>query len=172
MTARTETGTHTTGSRLEAPRFEKRSVLLIAGLRSRYVDSTMETISLQWLRFSADIDGVPGQVGNETYGLTFLGKGSPGIEYVTGVEVSRCADLPDGFSCVRIPAQKYAVFVHAGHVSTIRETCEAIGNRWIRESGHEIAPATDGAPDFFERYTKEFNPQTGTGGIEVWIPIK
>jgi AraC family transcriptional regulator len=27
-------------------------------------------------------------------------------------------------------------------------------------------------PDFFERYGEEFDPQTGMGGIEVWIPIK
>ena len=27
-------------------------------------------------------------------------------------------------------------------------------------------------PAFFERYGEAFDPQTGTGGIEVWLPIK
>ena len=39
-------------------------------------------------------------------------------------------------------------------------------------SGHEVARAAGGAPDFFERYGEKFDPRTGMGDIEVWIPIK
>jgi predicted transcriptional regulator YdeE len=28
------------------------------------------------------------------------------------------------------------------------------------------------APPCFERYTAEFNPQTGMGGTEIWIPLE
>ena len=175
MTITTDTSNHFNRSavaQIETPRIEHGKALLIAGIRNRYVDRTMDTIASQWLRFAVHIDRVPGQVGHETYGLSFLGKGSPGIEYLTGVAVSGSDRLPEGFSCVSIPAQRYAVFVHPGHVSTVRETCEAIGTRWLPESGFQIAPKVSGTPDFFERYTREFNPQTGLGGIEIWIPIK
>jgi AraC family transcriptional regulator len=132
----------------------------------------MDTISSQWQRFSVYIGSVPGQVGRKAYGLTFLDKGSRGIEYLTGVEVSDRARLPAGFSCVSIPEQRYAVFVHAGHVSALRETCGLIGAQWLPEWGQPIMPSTHGTPDFFERYTKDFNPRTGMGGIEIWIPIQ
>jgi predicted transcriptional regulator YdeE len=29
-----------------------------------------------------------------------------------------------------------------------------------------------GSAPSFKRYTQEFNPQTGMGGTEIWIPIK
>lgn len=172
MTTRTEISNHSATAGLEPPRFENGKTMVIAGLRSRYVDSTMDTVSSQWLCFSVHIGNVPGQVDGKAYGLTFLGKGSPGIEYLTGVEVSGCAGLPAGFSCVSIPAQRYAVFPHRGHVSAVRETCEMIGIQRLPEWGQPVGPVIAGAPDFFERYTKDFNPQTGMGGIEIWIPIK
>jgi AraC family transcriptional regulator len=158
-------------AQLEAPRYENGRAMLIAGFRDRYTDQTMNKMTAQWQRFAPHIDHVRGQVRRGAYGLTFLGKGSAGIEYLTGVEVSSCSGLPAEFSCVSVPAQKYAVFQHHGHVSTIRETCGAIAT-WLPESGHQAAPAGGGAPDFFERYTKDFNPQTGIGGMEIWIPIK
>ena len=65
------------------------------------------------------------------------------------------------------PAQKYAVFSHREHISTIRSTWITVWNKWLPESGHELVDASD-----FERYGDEFDPQTGNGGLEIWVPIK
>jgi AraC family transcriptional regulator len=73
---------------------------------------------------------------------------------------------------VNVPAQRYAVFAHSEHVSKLRNTCEAIWRQWLPNSGHEFARPAPGAPDFFERYGPGFNPQTGMGDIEVWVPVK
>jgi AraC family transcriptional regulator len=162
----------TSVEQLEAPRFETGKPLLIAGLRCRYTAETMNNVSAQWQRFARHIGQFPEQVGRATYGLCFLRKDSPEIDYLSGVEVSSCADLPSEFSCIAIPAQKYAVFLHRDHVSKLRDTCDAIGNQWFLGSGYELAHAAAGAPDFFERYTESFHPRTGMGGVEVWIPIK
>jgi AraC family transcriptional regulator len=43
--------------------------------------------------------------------------------------------------------------------------------QWLPTSGHERAKA-QGPPDFFERYGEGFDPQTGYGDIEVWVPVK
>jgi AraC family transcriptional regulator len=109
-------------------------------------------------------------VGHAAYGAcwTFAG----GIEYLTGVEVGGSSSIPGEFHVVDIPAQKYAVFPHREHVSKLRETLDAIGSIWLPESGHEIVRGTADAPNFFERYSEEFDPRTGMGGMEVWIPIK
>ena len=80
--------------------------------------------------------------------------------------------LPQALSHVSIPEQKYAVFPHCDHVWKLSNTVETILSKWLPQSGYEIAHANTDAPDFFERYSEEFNPQTGTGGMEIWLPIK
>lgn len=42
---------------------------------------------------------------------------------------------------LRIPSQRYAIFKHREHISTISGTFAAIWTRWVPESGHEIADA-------------------------------
>ena len=36
----------------------------------------------------------------------------------------------------------------------------------------EVAPAAVGQPNLIERYGPGFNPKSGTGDIELWLPIK
>jgi AraC family transcriptional regulator len=86
------------------------------------------------------------------------------------VEVSDFSSLPSELSHVSLPPQKYAVFSHLGHVSELWTTCEQIG-KWLEQSGYESAHPVAGTPDFIERYSEEFKPQTGTGGIEVWVSL-
>jgi AraC family transcriptional regulator len=79
--------------------------------------------------------------------------------------------LPGEFSVASIPAQKYAIFPHHEHVSKLGESLDAI-DKWLPGSGLEVSCAAAEAPNFFERYSEEFDPRTGMGGMEVWIPIK
>lgn len=153
---------------LESPRFENGRPLLIAGLRGHFTTSDWDRIPAQWERLIS-FGEVPGHVGHTHYGLCFQMR--DGVDYLSGVEVSSASGLPAEFNHVKIPAQKYAVFAHREHVSKLRDTLEAIWNRWLHASEHEVVRPS-GGPDFFERYGEEFNPQTGTGGIEVWIPVK
>jgi len=158
----------TSALELEAPRFQDGKPLLIAGLRGHFTPSTWSGIADQWRRFSSYIGRIPGQIGRTTYGLCF--NKSDGIDYLSGVEVSN-VEHPEEFSHARIPAQRYAVFPHQGHVSQLYDTLEAIQDTWLPASGRSIVRATAGAPDFFERYGEGFDPRTGMGDIEVWIPI-
>jgi AraC family transcriptional regulator len=75
--------------------------------------------------------------------------------------------VPSELAHVRIAPQRYAVFSHREHISTIRSTWTTVWNKWLPESGHELADAPD-----FERYGAEFDPRTGSGGLELWVPIK
>jgi AraC family transcriptional regulator len=149
------------------PRFENGKALLIAGLRERV--ESVASIPAQWQRALAY--KTPKRVGRVDYGLSFNAcSGADELEYLAGVEVSDSSGLPKELSCVSIPAQKYAVFSHPGHVSEVYQTCEQIG-KWLPQSGYEHVEA-GAAPDFFERYGEEFDPETGRGDIEVWVPIK
>jgi AraC family transcriptional regulator len=64
------------------------------------------------------------------------------------------------------------VFPHHEHVSKLRSTVETISNEWLPRSGYEVVWPPDGIPNFFERYGEAFDPGTGRGDVEVWIPIK
>jgi AraC family transcriptional regulator len=152
---------------LEAPRIIDGNPLLIAGLREP-VQSVAKIPEL-WQRAMAY--KFPHRVGRADYGLCFDCM-SDNFEYLAGVEVSDFSGLPAELGRTSIPAQKYAVFSHRDHVSQLSRTIEKIMSDWLPNSGYQLTRTTPESPDFFERYTEEFNPQTGTGGIEVWIPVK
>jgi AraC family transcriptional regulator len=59
------------------------------------------------------------------------------------------------------------VFSHRDHISTIRVSHAAIWTKWLPESGHEVADAPT-----FEQYGEEFDPLTGNGLVDIWLPIK
>jgi len=157
-------------AQLEPPHFENGKPLLIAGLRSHYTSETMKDLPTQWQRFVPHIGNIPGQVGRIAYGVCWQPADGAGVEYLTGVEVSGFAGVPGDFTVVSLPAMNYAVFPHHAHVSKLYETCDAIST-WLPQSGYQHADDPE-TPAFFERYTAEFNPQTGMGGMEVWVPLK
>ncbi len=153
--------------KLDPPRFEAGRTLLVAGLGERYSFETNHGIPLQWQRFMPYMGNVPGQVGHVTYGVCCNSDSAGNFEYIAGVEVSSFDDLPAEFSRVRIPAQRYAVFTHRDHISAMRGTVYTIWNQWLPASGCQVADAPD-----FERYDDRFDPQSGTGEVEIWLPLK
>jgi AraC family transcriptional regulator len=157
----------TTPATLAAPRFETGKALLIAGLGARYTSQNSQAIPSQWQRFGPHIGHIPGQVGITAYGVCCNFDEDGTFEYIAGVEVARFADLPESFRTLRVPERRYAVFSHREHISAIRATHFAIWSKWLPESGHEVADAPN-----FERYGPEFDPQTGTGLVEIWVPLK
>lgn len=162
---------HSAATPLEPPRFEQSPPLRIAGLRAR-VDGAATAPAL-WARFAPHFGRVPGEVDRVGYGLCLpAADGEAGcFDYVAGCAVNDFAGVPADWAQVSIPAQRYAVFVHRQHVSKIRDTIDAI-SRWLPGSGHEIAPAGADQVGFFERYGEGFDPHTGCGDIEVWVPVK
>jgi len=153
--------------KLLAPRFETGKALLVAGLPGRYSSENGAGIPGQWQRFHQCMADIPNRVGKVAYGVCCNGDDAGNFDYISGVEVSDFSDLPREFARVRIPEQRYAVFTHSDHISTIRRTVNTIWNHWLPASGLKAADAPN-----FERYDEKFNPVTGDGGLEVWVPIK
>jgi AraC family transcriptional regulator len=150
---------------LDEPRFAEEEEILIAGLGARYTFATNQGIPNQWQRFT-HIGNLANQDGLETYGVCCNADNSGNFEYITGVKVKDFSDLPDDFATVRISPQRYAVFRHPGHVSMLRRTHYTIWNKWLPASSIKF---TDGPS--FERYGENFDAQTGTGTIEIWMPV-
>jgi AraC family transcriptional regulator len=152
---------------LQAPRFEIAKPLLVTGIAERYNHENCAGIPGQWQRFHQSVAEIPGRIGKVAYGVCCNGDDAGNFDYIAGVEVPDFSDLPHEFSPVRIPAQRYAVFTHRDHISTIRRTVNTIWNHWLPASGLKAADAPN-----FERYDENFDPLTGNGGFEIWIPVR
>lgn len=161
----------TSQSRQFAPlRVFRSEPLLVAGLRDRFTETTRDKIPALWQRLAPHLGRIPGQVDRAAYGISFCADDPTGFDYLAGVVVSSFAGLPPDWSQVKIPALRYAVFPHEGHVSEIFRTAEGI-EQWLPQSGYHCVGAPDGVPMLIERYGERFNPATGTGDIELWAPI-
>ncbi len=68
---------------------------------------------------------------------------------------------------MRIEPRTYVVFTHVGHVSELRQSWEHIYKVWLPAAGKKALQAPD-----FERYDENYNPETGRGDMEIWIPIE
>ena len=49
----------------------------------------------------------------------------------------------------------------------MRRTWNPIWNTWLPAWGHVPADAPN-----FERYDEKFDPVSGMGGLEIWLPLK
>jgi len=156
---------------LEPERFENGKALIIAGPKGRFTAETRSGIPELWARLAAHLGRLPVQVGKVAYGVCFCGD-EDAFEYLAGMEVSDPTGLPPDFQVTRIPAQPYAVFRHEGHVSKLCETMDAIQNQWQPRTSVKLVEPPAGGPHCFERYGEKFDPRTGVGDIEVWIPVE
>lgn len=160
-----------TNSGLQPDRTIMSKALTMAGLRGRFTDETRQKIPALWTRFAQHLGRVPAQVGKAAYGVCWCTEGG-GFDYLAGMEVSRMEGLPSDFEVISLPAQMYAVFSHRGHVSTLCQTLEAIHREWEPFAGETKVVAKGVASAFFERYGETFDPVTGMGELEIWVPIK
>ena len=152
---------------IDPPRIVNQQPLLIAGLNARYGQTASAQMPAQWQRFTPHLGHVPGQVGETAYGVVYNSDDTGHADYLTGVEVKDFSELPADWTRLRIPAQRYAVFTHRDHISSIRRTWFSIWNKGLPEAGLEAT----GGPEF-ERYDERFNGETGAGEVEIWIPVK
>jgi AraC family transcriptional regulator len=149
------------------PRFEQGRFQLIAGFGARFTQDTAQDIPQLWEKFLPWLGNMPGQKDEVTYGVCCNPDGQGGFEYIAGVEISRLDDLPEQYRWIEIQPGPYAVFEHKGPLKNLPDTFQYIWKEWLPQSGHQAADEPE-----FERYSEDFNPRTGEGSLEIWIPLK
>jgi AraC family transcriptional regulator len=150
---------------IEATRTQQSDAILLAGFSVHFDCSGPNPIPGLWTKFGPHIGRVPFQKDHVAYGVNYNFDDNV-MDHLVGVEVSSFEGVPDEYARLRIAPATYAVFTHKGPVMRIRETWAAIWE-WLPNSGREAADAPS-----FERYDERFNPQTGDGEVEIWIPLK
>jgi AraC family transcriptional regulator len=155
--------------RLPPPRLVSRGPLLVAGIGRRFACDDFAGIPALWQELHPHLGEIPGQKGSTAYGLVVdMAALGDTYFYLAGVEVSAFSDLDSNFTGIRLPAQRWAVFPHKGHVTTIASTIHTVFAQALPASG--LAPGD--MPDLLERYGASFDPRTGEGGFEIWVPVK
>lgn len=152
---------------LAEPRIEVGKAMKLAGLSKRFNCESSSAIPELWENFGPHIGSIPGQVGSCAYGAKFNADENGFFEYMCAWEVAAIAKEAPTLQYLEIPAQTYLVFTHKDHVSTIRQTCIAIWDKYLQQSKYKTTKGTE-----FELYDEKFDPATGLGGLEIWIPIQ
>ena len=154
------------------PRIVRKSAFQVVGMEGRFTPASASRIPELWAHFVVRIADVPARRGMHTLGVCV--DASPatldeaGFTYVAAVEVDGTGTVPDGMIAVTVPANAYAVFTHVGHVARLNDTVRQIWGRWLPASRYRPVAAPD-----FELYDPErWNPATGDGEIDVYVPIE
>ncbi len=142
--------------------------LLIAGLSEHHAGNPSLTIPPQWAKFKPHLGKIPGQIGQMSYGVSTHCTEMGHFDYLCGVEVNDASAIAAPFSTIAIPEQRYAVFEHREAIATIKDTYAAIWEQWLPTSGYNM----DANAPLFERYDQRYDPQTGTGVVEIWLPLQ
>lgn len=152
------------------PRIAHRAAFNVVGMAQRFTPATSSRIPELWSRFVVRMDEIPHRRGAETYGVCIdadpASADEPGFTYMAGVEAERIDTIPQGMTALTVPAGRYAVFTHRGHISRLKDTVKQIWGRWLPASSQHHLPRPD-----FEQYDARWDPQTGLGEIDVWVPV-
>lgn len=150
---------------LSEPKFTEGRPMLLTGIRQVHAFSQMQLgIPQQWEKFNAARAGMT-QKSPVTYGVS-CGVSPAGIEYMCAFEVESFDEAPAEFGRLRVETQKYAVFTHTGHISSIGQEFNQIVYEWLPNSGFQSAHKPD-----FEKYDERYDAATGNGEVEIWISI-
>ncbi len=152
---------------IQEPRFESGKAMLLVGLSERQSLGNTQHIASKWQQFMAAYEDIPNKKPTAPIGVSTNMDEDGNFDYVCAVEVTNVSKLPGEFIQLRVPSQRYAVFLHQEHVASISQTYSMIWNHWFPT--HEPEPLEGPC---LERHLPTFDPQTGLGGIEIWVPVK
>ena len=154
---------------LPPPRLVSLGPLLIAGIGRRFACDDFAGIPALWQELHPYLSEITRQKGNAAYGLVAnTAAAGDTYFYLAGVEMSDLSDLETNFTAIRLPAQRWAIFPHGGHITTIVSAIHAVFAQALPAAGL----AAGDMPDLLERYGESFDPRTGKGGFEIWVPVK
>jgi len=153
---------------VEPIRFEDVGERHFVGVRQTVEMKTAgQGIMQVWMAFS-QVAEVERQKPTHAYGL--MPKNDPdsgAFDYMAAYEVDAPAPSHASHAQLTVPAGRYAVFHHPGPAREAQSTWRPIFGEWMPQSDfdHDVLP-------FQEVYDEAFDPSTGEGGFEIWIPVK
>lgn len=155
-------------ARPPTPRLRDLGTLRLVGLSAPCsYDSTVK-IPAQWQQFVTEhYEEIPEKTERIPIGVCRTPDEDGNFEYMCAVEVRSFDSKRRSLTYLEIEPRTYAVFQHHDHVSTIFDTYLVIWNDALPALARGVANAPS-----LEFHNAEFNPDTGVGGLEIWIPLE
>ena len=152
------------------PKIVRKPSFHVVGMAGSFTPSTNSGIPALWARFAPRMDTVPNRIDVHSFGVCVpantVAAGDTSFTYIAAVEVGRSDALPDGMIALTVAASRYAVFTHAGPITRIADTVKQVWGAWLPASRHRRLPSPD-----FEYYDDRFDPATGEGEVDIYVPI-
>lgn len=152
------------------PRIEHKPAFTVVGMLEHVTPTTNHRIATLWGRFGSRMGEIAHKNEECAFGVC-LDDGQPpgsplGFRYVAAVEVDAIENVPPGMIAVPVPAATYAVFTHRGHITQIGDTIKQLWGEWLPASKYHQVPGPD-----FEYYDARYDPNTGNGEVDLYIPV-
>jgi AraC family transcriptional regulator len=158
---------------LSEPRLATKETMRIAGVRRRH-----QMAGFDFVEFDRQIEamfellpGLSGRSSDRVYDIfwgMFTDLGGY-FEYVVGVEVVGDASLPDGFTSLTLPAQRYIIVANRLDDSP-RDTVFTLWHEWLPHV--EVAHAGGDAPEFIYEHGEEYDENERPGPLDIYVPVK
>jgi len=159
---------HTAGALAPEPyRLARRETLHLVGLEGPVTLATAPVaIAGLWRRFLTLPVAIPHAINQPPVGFSTLQCADGGFLYLCALQVTEAYEPPDGMVLRTVAPSDYAVFRHAGPVTTIAETYQRIF------AGDPVPGRRLSAPGrILELFLPKFDPATGEGGVEIWVAL-
>lgn len=150
---------------IAAPEILDRAGFRVAGLNLTCRFENTSGIPALWQAFNAREDEVAAQPG-PAYGVCYDADRVGHFNYLAGMEPTADHPLPADMVQVDIPAGRYAVFTHKGHIADFPKTVYTAWNIGLTDAGLTAREAPN-----FELYDGRFDAGTGRGEVELWLPV-
>ena len=155
------------GLELPAPRIAERGLLRVIGFAASCTFGDKSAIPRVWRKFAERRDELATPDAETVYGVSYEVNPDEGeFLYLAGVEASEDATLTEDMQEVLAPAGRYAVYLHRGNISGLPGLVRVIWDGGLAKA--DLQPRLE--PEL-EIYDKRFDPETGDGDVEIWIPV-
>lgn len=149
-----------------APVIQSRESFRVIGLSVQCSFGNNSPIPPLWQTLNARAAEFDERALDAGYGVCCDADGQGNFRYVAGFVGIANSPIPKGMDAVTMPAGRYAVFTHKGHIADFPKTVYTVWNKSLPDAGLEPRQAPE-----FELYDKRFDVATGRGVVELWIPV-
>lgn len=154
--------------RAPRPRLSSHPGMLLVGLSAPCSYRDTINIPAQWQRFMADCYfGIPRKKDRPPIGICAAPDDEGCFSYICAAEVEAFERSDPSLTYFEIAPLNYAIFEHRDHVSTIFDTYAAIWDEALPAMARTVADSP-----VLEFHNHAFDPDTGFGGLQLWIPLE
>jgi AraC family transcriptional regulator len=145
----------------------------IVGFGRIFTWAEMGEIPGLWQLAGPWLEAETGSMTAESFGAMFVApEGTGDFGYIAGIDMAVDFELTPDLMELRIQPGSFAIFPHNGGLADWPKTIWAVQEEWLPSSGHVRADLVPGSVSIMERYGPGFDPQTGLGDMQCWLPLK